>query len=588
MVRNCFRKNDSLLRQLLAYFLWLSPLLAYPLVWLRPFYGKVPLWGDVQFISSHVTGLIAVAIVLLYPERVKKLFTKSPARYWMISSAAAAIIAMANYIIFPGSPMVLATVLQTLCLPLAGAALAPQIRRAALPCGAVCAVVLIVFTATGDRFLTGFTGNWNWNMTMICATLPALTVILFPKKHPFIIAGIISSMFLAAVFFFIPEIAPRGTVAAMILASLCAPVIRKINRERRSTALVGIALAIGFLFFSTINAPIAEKVNDSRFQLWKSSLNMVKEHIFTGCGPGRFEQAVRSYMTKEYFFTDFSATRHPHPHNELLLYISEFGIAGAAVFILFCGSALNKSSHRKDRPSRWMAWMFLFLALHGQVDVLLSTPLAGCWFLLSGGALAARGAGKSQVKAPHLRTILAAASALGAVIFAVSIFSATSHLREAKLSLLKNDTMTAKKHLDISLEKLALPEARYITAQIQLFNLKDPAGAVIQLFKLESDVCGGYLHSYGLTARALTALGKFAEAKEFFALERQAYPYSVLYAGFELAALELSHASAAERAEAKARLIRNLELRDIPLSEVNRFHRDAALDDAPIPWGKLK
>ena len=219
MVRNCFRKNDSLLRQLLAYFLWLSPLLAYPLVWLRPFYGKVPLWGDVQFISSHVTGLIAVAIVLLYPERVKKLFTKSPARYWMISSAAAAIIAMANYIIFPGSPMVLATVLQTLCLPLAGAALAPQIRRAALPCGAVCAVVLIVFTATGDRFLTGFTGNWNWNMTMICATLPALTVILFPKKHPFIIAGIISAMFLAAVFFFIPEIAPRGTVAAMILAS---------------------------------------------------------------------------------------------------------------------------------------------------------------------------------------------------------------------------------------------------------------------------------------------------------------------------------------------------------------------------------
>ena len=83
-------------------------------------------------------------------------------------------------------------------------------------------------------------------------------------------------------------------------------------------------------------------------------------------------------------------------------------------------------------------------------------------------------------------------------------------------------------------------------------------------------------------------VGKFAEAKEFFALERQAYPYSVLYAGFELAALELSHASASERAEAKARLIRNLELRDIPLSEVNRFHRDAALDDAPIPWGKLK
>ena len=580
--------NNNTLRQWLACMLWLLPLASYPLVWLRPFYGKIPFWGDVQFISSHVTGIIAAAIILLFPERIKSLLSKSISRAWMIALVAAGILAGVNQLLFPGNPAMLLAALQTLLLPLAGAALSPELRRTALPCGALICIILVIFTVAGDRYMTGFTGNWNWNITMICATVPAVTALLIPKKHPFIVAMVINTVFIAAVTITVPEITPRGTIAALLLSTAVAPVIRRINHERRTTALVGVALAVGFLFFSTINAPIASQVNDSRFQLWRSSVNMAKKHLFTGCGPGRFEQAVRPHITKEYFFTEFAATKHPHPHNELLFYISEFGITGAALLILFCGNALKHASHRRDQASRWMAWMFLLLVLHGQVDVLLSTPLAGCWFLLSGGALAARGIRKKQVHGATLRKITAIILLLCAAAFAVNIFTATLHLRQAKLLTLSKNPAAAMEHLYTSLKKFPVPEARYSAANIMLFTMKQPLWAVEQLIKLEHEICGGYLHSYGLAARALTALGRTDAAREYFKLELESFPYSALYAGYELAMLEISKASIYDIALAKKRFIRNLGLRDLTPADAASMSKSQHLDDAPLKWSKLK
>lgn len=74
-------KKHLTLRQMIAYFLLLLPLFAYPLVWMRPVLGKVPFWGDAPLINGCVTGFLALAVILLYPERVKKLMKKSPSRY---------------------------------------------------------------------------------------------------------------------------------------------------------------------------------------------------------------------------------------------------------------------------------------------------------------------------------------------------------------------------------------------------------------------------------------------------------------------------------------------------------------------------
>lgn len=588
MKQLCSGQRHNVLRQVLAYLLWLMPLFAYPLVWLRPLVGKVAYWGDVIFISNHVTGIIAIAIILLFPERVKTLFSKPASKVWIITIICAGSLAAIKQLLFPGNPAMLLAALPNLLLPLAGAALAPELRRAALPCGAITCIILLIFTITGDRYLTGFTGNWNWNMTMLCATVPALTAWIIPGKHPFIVAIAINAAIITAVAIMFPEITPRGTIAALILATLIAPAIRKIKRERRTTALFGVALAIGFIFCSAISAPIASQVNDSRFQLWRSSAGMAKKHLFTGCGPGRFEQEIRPHITKEYFFTEFAAPRHPHPHNEFLFYISEFGIAGAAMLILFAGCALKHTSHRSDNSSSWLTWLFLLLFLHGQVDVLLATPLAGCYFLLAGGLLSASGVRKTPVKASVLRKSSAIVLFIFATIAAVNIFLATNHLRNAKLLLLSKNPIQALEQLIFSLKKFPVPEARYIAANVLLFDLKQPIPAIAQLIKLEHEICGGYIHSYGITARALTATGKTDTAKEYFALERKAFPYSALYAGFELAMLEISRASAVNIAAAKARLMKNLELRNLKPEDIPYLQKTPELDDKPLKWSKLK
>ena len=235
-----------------------------------------------------------------------------------------------------------------------------------------------------------------------------------------------------------------------------------------------------------------------------------------------------------------------------------------------------------------MAWMFLLLILHGQVDVLLSTPLAGCWFLLSGGALAARGVSKTQVKSATARKAAAVILIICAAFFAVNIFIATLHLRQAKLLTLSKNPAAAMEHLYTSLKKFPVPEARYIAANIMLFDMKQPVLAVDQLVKLEHEICGGYLHSYGLTARALTALGRTDAAKEYFKLELESFPYSAIYAGYELAMLEISKASIYDIAQAKKRFIRNLELRGLSQADAAALSKSPHIDDEPLKWSKLK
>jgi hypothetical protein len=83
-------------------------------------------------------------------------------------------------------------------------------------------------------------------------------------------------------------------------------------------------------------------------------------------------------------------------------------------------------------------------------------------------------------------------------------------------------------------------------------------------------------------------LGKNDAAREYFILEREAFPYSALYAGFELAMLEISKSSIIDIAKAKQRLIRNLELRNLTTADAAMLNRSPQLDDQPLKWSKLK
>ena len=578
--------QEKKLKLVLAYIFLLLPLFSNPLIWGRLFTGSMPFWGDADFISLPVIALFSLGTAVVYPERLKQLFAKAPARYWATALAASAILALIHQVIYPGSLLLLLEGTPLLFIPLAGVALSGELRRAAPVCGAVTAVVLTVFTIAGDRYMSGFPGNWNWNFTMLCVTIPALSLMLFSKRHPFCIAvGVITAL-MALLVIFRPELTPRGTIAAFIIATCLAPALRKIDREHRPAALTGAALAVGFIFVATVSNKYGSMVNDSRFQLWRSSVEMVNKRILTGYGPGRFEAAVQPHITNEYFFTEYAATNHPHPHNEFLLYISDFGICGALALLFFAGSALKPFTRKNCQSDRWMAWSFILLFLHGQVDVLLSTPLAGSWFLLFGGALSARGIRENPVIMRHTRIACAVIISAGALTFAVLQFISGCNLRDAKLALIKRDVIPALKSLHTANSLVPTRESRYISGSVALFDLKRPDIAVNEFLKLEKEFCGGYIHSYGLTARALFAMGKHQEAKEFFELERKAFPFSALYAGFELAALQLSNASKLDIANAAKRFEDNLKLRDLDVASAVSIRKNPELDDKPLKWSK--
>ena len=233
-----------------------------------------------------------------------------------------------------------------------------------------------------------------------------------------------------------------------------------------------------------------------------------------------------------------------------------------------------------------MVWMFILLFLHGQVDVLLSTPMAGTWFLLTGGALSARGIGRTPTGFRNTRLALCVIITAGAALFAAAQFVSGFNLRAAKLDLHRKNVPSALQHLKTANSLIPTRESRYIAGNVALFDLKRPDLAVNEFLKLEKEFCGGYIHSYGLTARALFAMGKQQEAKEFFSLERKAFPFSALYAGFELAALKMSKASAQEIREAAKRFENNLKLRNLDLASAVQVQKNPELDDTPLKWSK--
>jgi tetratricopeptide (TPR) repeat protein len=415
---------------------------------------------------------------------------------------------------------------------------------------------------------------------------PGMFFLFFSKRHPFCLSFSIIAILMVLLTVLRPELTPRGTIAAFLIATCLAPALRKIDREHRPAALTGAALAVGFIFVATVNNKYGSMVNDSRFQLWRSAVEMVNERILTGYGPGRFEAAVQPHITKEYFFTEYAATHHPHPHNEFLLCISDFGICGAVLLLFFAGSALKPFTRKSCQSDRWLVWLFILLFLHGQVDVLLSTPLAGSWFLLCGGALSARGIRENDVGLKTSRSAAAILITSGALLFASLQFISGLNLRKAKIDLLKRDVISALPRLQKANELIPTRESRYIAGNVALFDLKRPDIAVNEFLKLEKEFCGGYIHSYGLTARALFAMGKHQEAKEFFALEREAFPYSALYAGFELAALQMSRSPQADIADAAKRFEDNLKLRDLDTGSAAAIQKNPEFDDKPLKWSK--
>ncbi|MBP5530469.1 MAG: hypothetical protein J6Y54_00360 [Lentisphaeria bacterium] len=555
------------LKTLAAWLLMSLPLAAHPLFWVRMFRSRLLLWHYATLVTLPVMAAAAAAVLLLTGLRdIKRNCASFRMNLLLILSAAVLLLQSVVRSIYTGSRLEPEDWFLPL-LPLAGMALSREIMRILPRWGTFVLAVLIVFTVRFPFFI-GLPGNWNWNLSLLACLLPAPFLLFRLKSKQFWIPVLAAAVFLGVFSAFRPELAPFGVMIGAVTASAALWLLWKLPRRQRLfiTILGGGA---GVAMFLAIWLGPADSANrDSRIWLWRGSVELALRRGALGIGSGKFEREIEPYLPKEYYFSNFAASLHPHPHNELLATWCASGVPGVVSLMLLTLAAVaglrNASSTRV-----WGFWLFLVLSVHGQVDVLLQTPLAGSLWLIVGGALA--GDGRSSEEVHPWRGL---AGALAAAAFTGVTFMSSWYYRDGMLSYLAKDRFIALKKLEKSLALWETSSARYVAGKIEL-QLRNPRSAVRHFEKLSP----GYLHSNLYMGGAYADMGEYKVALECLDVEAKAFPMSALNVYKQLEIMRRTGEDEASLASRETRLKYLLRLRGVSLEELLANHD---LDDRPL------
>lgn len=571
-------------------------LLAYPLGFGKVLFGSMPYFGDVPLFDLNALPFFAVALIFLRPGFLSGLWRKDGlSRGLLLATGAGILLAAVQQFRLPGPPDRFCIALFYLLLPLAGCAWADCWKRQ-LPfffAGLALITLIINFNEFFHKLEPiGLSGNWNWNQTLLAISLP-FPFLLLCRKHArlVILTAASSAVFLLWLLF------PHNTSRAVILAVPGAALLLLCSRfgsNSRIRVLPAILVAAGGVaLFLTVMlappAPIAAELNaDSRIQLWRGAFDLVNNNILFGVGPGRFEDVIPHYLPEDYFRTPFVADRHPHPHNEILLYLSNFGVIGLIWAVLLIAVLVRGIIRLRsfDRIGLGLAFAALVLLLHGQLDVLLSTPLAGGIFLLLAGMFWKSGAPRPEsLQTPipmRVRQIAVLLCVLAGAYAAWGNFASGLALRSARLARDRGDIPKASADLRKSLNVKPTPQAYLFQGSIELFDRKDPVAAANAFGELEKRLgLSNYSHANGLMARALASSGREKEALGYFEREQQNFPLSGLNAGFALMVLRRNASpEIVQAAEERFRTVmaaKGLTPADFPL-----LIRNPLWDDSPL------
>ena len=555
------------LKTVAAWVLLSLPLAAHPLFWVRVFRSRLVFWHYATLVTLPVMAAAAAAVLLLTGFRD---FKRNCAAFRMnlllVVSAAVLLVLSVVRSIYTGSRPEPEDWFLPL-LPLAGMALSREILRILPRWGTFVLAVLIVFTVRFPFFI-GLPGNWNWNLSLLACLLPAPFLLCRLRSKRFWIPVLTVAVFLGVFSACRPELAPLGVMIGAITASAALWLLWKLPRRQRIfiTILGGGA---GVAMFLAIWLGPADSANrESRIWLWRGSVELALRKGALGIGSGKFEREIEPHLPKEYYFSNFAASLHPHPHNEMLALWCAYGIPGVVFLMLLTLAAV--SGLRNGSSTRvWEFWLFLVLLVHGQVDVLLQTPLAGSLWLIIGGALAGDG---RRSEAVHPWRGLA--GALAAAAFTGVTFMSSWYYREGMLSYLEKDRFIALKKLEKSLALWETSSARYVAGNIEL-ELRNPRSAVRHFEKLAP----GYLHSNHYMGAAYAEMGEYKIALECLDREAKASPMSALNVYKQLEILRRTGEDEASLASREARLKYLLRLRGVSLEELLANHD---LDDRPL------
>jgi len=573
------------LRLCAAWGVLLLPGFSYPLGWLRLWRDRVEAWPDAVAFPLPLLALAALAVVAIFPEvLIVGWRRRTSVRLAVVGSLSLLAASLLQHFLMGGSWNFAAENAFFALLPLAGIALAPELKRIFPLFGVIAFAVLIVFTVR-TRLFVGLPGNWNWNIAMLALLAPA--VVLFFKSGKrrlwFAVGLVLLVLLVFSLFYF--TLAPRGVMVGMVGAAAFLWVVRRIPPRRRFMLLL-LAMATGaILFVGFVLSARAASMADSRVQLWRGSLEFALAHAAVGVGAERFGSMIAPWLPPEYFSTPFIAEFHPHPHNELLFYLSSFGVAGIFFLCVLLGGVV-KRLRRDDPAGMWLAWVVFALFIHAQFDMLLSMPLTGSVFLLGAGTLL--GNGLPRIGGLPLRT---EAVALGlATILLLGCGGIRLHagllFRRARIHLASGDGKIAEARAALRRANALHPAAAslYLASRVELFDCRDPHGALAALRKLSELGYDSYEHSHQIAARAHAVLGDTGAALEEFALEEKCFPFSAINAGLELAVLTRCTDDPVLLAARRLRFAELMALRGLQVTDFPRMLKNPAMDDTPLPW----
>ena len=570
-----FSFNRSLV---LPTLFWLLPLAAMPLAFCRLTGEKLPLFGMVKLFDFTTLGLIALAVIVL---RAKSFYNSLQSnkllRFTALTSILILLASMFQQYLYGGTYEHLGIALFYAAMPLAAAAIAPELRKA-LPFAASIGAVLLLWSGLTSENFTGLAGNWNWTQGLLFALLPAI-LLFFNQKRFFCNTLIIFLLLIGAGAIFYSEILSRSVLIALGLLSCGIFVWLKLPCTPRK-----LLIPVLFLFIMAIPLVLGIfcQMYDSRIHLYQATVGLLKDHGIIGVGMERFFDFIPEYITQKYFMSSFPAPHHPHPHNEVFNLWSAFGISGILYIGTLFSGMLYKFPRRRFTPKKLLPfWIFFFIFLCAQTDLTGAILPGAYWMLCCAGMVFAPQKTYGEEKFPVWNKIIAAILLLTALHTAVESFRATALLRQGRLAAMKNDAANALKFYQASGKIKPAKEAFYGKAEIYLHAANNHQAALDELEKMHT-ILGfdNYLHTNRMKAVALVNLGQMDAALPFIEKDAKFYPLSVLNARLHLILLQMLRRPASEITSVRNKFLLLCYWRDITPEQAARFPMSE--DDTPI------
>ncbi|MCP3965641.1 MAG: O-antigen ligase family protein [Lentisphaerae bacterium] len=461
------------------------------------------------------------------------------------------------------------------------------------------AVTIIQSLRFFPDFPYGICGNWNWNATLILASIPFAWFVTWQyfQKYKIVIKviaaiGLFAYLWAGAVVF-IRCNSKASFISMVIGVVLCLFFIvsRRLSSKNRiifagvcSVLALGSAVLIALLF-----AQNGFLDNDVRMYIWRGSLELIKKHPLLGVGAHHFESGIAPLVSEKYYLLKFCTDRNPHPHNNFMYVAATVGIPALIVWISFLAYAFIKNVkiilNHFNMLTVCCLVGFIVIMSHAMVDVIIVSWPLNYIFMAIFGVLLGRAIYsnrklidlKFSIK-PQLGYVVAVILS-GVLIYSLSYNAISSwYYRKA---LIANDggmKKTALQNCRKSIAARPTVQNLYLAALLAFYDFKSPEDALRYIEYMNKELgIEGYVNSNGLAARSLVVMHRPEEALPYFKKEALNFPLSIVNYYFYWYTLRLMKRNI-EAGVVKSQLDRALHLKGFKAKDIPEIIKDPSLD----------